>query len=140
MKSTAHLISRSGDALNLQPLAREAIKALLKRAVYDTRQGNGKLSCGTIDEEALEFLADICGGDARNALNAIELGHSSTTEPGARTERSILRSTWRQQCIQRRSGAIRQDTETITTIRFLHLSKVCGGQIRMRQYIIWQGC
>ena len=36
---------------------------------------------GTIDEDALDFLADISGGDARHALNAIELG-IMTTEPG----------------------------------------------------------
>ena len=34
--------------------------------------------CAVIDEDALDFLADIAGGDARNALNAIELGILTT--------------------------------------------------------------
>lgn len=92
---------------------------------------------GTIDEDALDFLADISGGDARHALNAIELG-IMTTEPGPDGKIHITLDV-AQQCIQKR--AARYDkTVTTTTIRFLHLSRVCGGQIRMRQYIIWQGC
>ena len=66
------LISRS-VIFELKPIPREAIKELLKKAVYDTDRGMGAYN-GTIDEDALEFLADISGGDARHALNAIELG------------------------------------------------------------------
>ena len=73
------LISRS-VIFELKPIPREAIKELLKKAVYDTDRGMGAYN-GTIDEDALDFLADISGGDARHALNAIELG-IMTTEPG----------------------------------------------------------
>ena len=66
------LISRS-VIFELKPIPREAIKELLKKAVYDTDRGMGAYN-GTIDEDALDFLADISGGDARHALNAIELG------------------------------------------------------------------
>ena len=70
------LISRS-SVFELKPLSKEDIKVLLKRAVYDTQKGMGSYKA-RIDEEALDFLADIAGGDARNALNAIELGILTT--------------------------------------------------------------
>ena len=70
------LISRS-SIFELQPLDKEDIKVLLKRAVYDMEKGMGSYGA-VIDEDALEFLADISGGDARNALNAIELGILTT--------------------------------------------------------------
>lgn len=70
------LISRS-IIFELKPLAKEDIKELLKTAVYDVERGMGAYHAD-IDEEALEFLADISGGDARHALNAIELGVMTT--------------------------------------------------------------
>lgn len=70
------LISRS-LIFELKPLEKEDIKILIKRAVYDERKGMGSFHA-EIDEDALEFLADISGGDARNALNAIELGILTT--------------------------------------------------------------
>ncbi|MEE1085628.1 MAG: replication-associated recombination protein A [Schaedlerella sp.] len=70
------LLSRS-SVFELKALEKEDIKILLKRAVYDKTKGMGSFSA-EIDEEALEFLADIAGGDARNALNAIELGILTT--------------------------------------------------------------
>lgn len=70
------LISRS-SIFELLPLGKEDIKTLLKRAVYDMEKGMGSYTA-VIEEEALEFLADIAGGDARNALNAIELGVLTT--------------------------------------------------------------
>lgn len=74
------LISRS-SVFELLPLSRDNIKTLIKRAVYDVEKGMGSYEA-VIEEEALEFLADISGGDARNALNAVELG-ILTTERGA---------------------------------------------------------
>ncbi len=70
------LISRS-LIFELKPLEKEDIKTLLKRAVYDREKGMGSFNA-EIDEAALEFLADISGGDARNVLNAIELGILTT--------------------------------------------------------------
>ena len=70
------LISRS-LIFELKPLEKEDIKTLLRRAAYDREKGMGSFHA-EIDEEALEFLADISGGDARNALNAIELGILTT--------------------------------------------------------------
>lgn len=97
------LISRS-SVFELKSLDKEDIKTLLKRAVYDSVKGMGSYRA-EITEEALEFLADISGGDARNALNAIELG-ILTTE---RSEDGKIHITIdvAQECIQKR--AVRYD-------------------------------
>lgn len=70
------LISRS-IIFELKPLEKEDIKSILLRAVTDRDKGLGGLNLKA-DDEALDFLADICGGDARSALNAIELAALST--------------------------------------------------------------
>ena len=92
------LISRS-SVFELKSLDKEDIKTLLRRAVYDMEKGMGSYRA-EITEEALEFLADISGGDARNALNAIELG-ILTTE---RSEDGKIHITIdvAQECIQKR--------------------------------------
>ncbi|MBU9728561.1 replication-associated recombination protein A [Diplocloster modestus] len=74
------LISRS-IIFELKPLSKEDIKTLIDRAVYDQEKGMGAYHA-VIEDDAKEFLADIAGGDARAALNAIELG-VLTTEPGS---------------------------------------------------------
>ena len=94
------LISRS-VIFELKPIPKEVIKELLKKAVYDTDRGMGAYN-GTIDEDALDFLADISGGDARHALNAIELG-IMTTEPSADGKIHITLDV-AQQCIQKRAA------------------------------------
>ena len=70
------LISRS-SIFELKSLEKEDIRKLIMRALTDEEHGMGSYHA-IIDEDALEFLADICGGDARNALNAIELGVLTT--------------------------------------------------------------
>ena len=65
----------------LKPLEKEDIKKLLLRAVTDTKKGLGSYQA-VLEEEALEFLADISGGDARAALNALELGVLTTARSG----------------------------------------------------------
>ena len=72
------LISRS-VVFELKPLSKEDIYQLIQRAVYDEKKGMGAYGA-VIDDDAAEFLADISGGDARHALNAIELG-VLTTKP-----------------------------------------------------------
>ena len=70
------LLSRS-SIFELHPLGKEDIKTLIERAVYDNIKGMGSYQA-VIDDDALEFLADIAGGDARSALNAVELGILTT--------------------------------------------------------------
>lgn len=70
------LISRS-IIFELKPLEKKDIRELIKRAVYDKEKGMGVYQA-EIDEDAIEFLADAAGGDARHALNAVELGIMTT--------------------------------------------------------------
>ncbi len=70
------LISRS-QIFELKPLSTENITELIRRAIYDNEKGLGAYNA-YIDDDAVEFLADMAGGDARRALNAIELGVMST--------------------------------------------------------------
>ncbi len=70
------LLSRS-IIFELKMLEKEDIKKLLLRALTDEERGMGAYDA-VMDEDALEFLADIAGGDARNALNALELGVLTT--------------------------------------------------------------
>ena len=74
------LISRS-IIFELNPLTNEDIKSLILRAASDKERGVGDYNL-RIDDDALEFLADIVGGDARSALNALELA-AMTTDPGS---------------------------------------------------------
>jgi len=99
------LLSRS-IIFELKPIEKESIVELLKKAVYDKDRGMGAYDA-VIDQDALEFLADISGGDARHALNAIELGIMSTN----RSEDGKIHITLAvaQECIQKR--AVRYDKD-----------------------------
>jgi len=92
------LISRS-MVFELKPLEKSDIKELLKRAVHDSEKGMGSYDA-EIDGDALEFLADLSGGDARHALNAIELG-IMTTDRSADGKIHITIDV-AQECIQKR--------------------------------------
>lgn len=70
------LISRS-VIFELHTLEKEDIKKLIVKAVYDKEKGMGNYNA-VIDDDAVEFLADMAAGDARRALNAVELGVIST--------------------------------------------------------------
>ena len=92
------LISRS-MVFELKPLSSENIATIIRRAVKDETRGLGKQNV-EIDDDAVEFLADMSGGDARSALNAVEIG-ALTTDPGSdgviRITKEVASS-----CIQKR--------------------------------------
>lgn len=92
------LISRS-IIFELKPIPSEAVKELLRKAVYDRDRGMGSYNA-VIEEEALDFLAQLSGGDARHALNAIELGIMTTQ----RSQDGQIHITLEvaQECIQKR--------------------------------------
>lgn len=92
------LLSRS-IIFELKKLDKEDIKVLLLRAVNDREKGMGSFGA-VIDDDALEFLADVCNGDARAALTAIELG-ILTTERGADGQIHITIDV-ASECIQKR--------------------------------------
>ncbi len=93
------LISRS-IIFELKPLEKEDIKVLISRAVADEERGLGAYKV-KLYEDALEFLADVANGDARAALNAIELGVLTT----ARSEDGFIHITIgiASECIQKRA-------------------------------------
>lgn len=95
----AALISRS-IIFELKPLSADNIKELIYRAVTDDKKGMGVYNA-EIDSDAANFLAEISNGDARMALNAVELGILTTD----RAEDGKIHITMdvAQQCIQKKS-------------------------------------
>ena len=98
------LISRS-HIFQLHPLSKEDIKKLIHKAVY-SENGMGAFDAD-IDEDEEDFVSDMASGDARNALNAIELGVLSTE----RSDDGRIHITLpvAEECIQKR--AIRYDKD-----------------------------
>ena len=88
----------------LQPLTADNIKTLIYRAVNDAEKGMGVYNA-IIDDEAVGFLAEVSNGDARTALNAVELG-VLTTDPSEDGKIHITLQV-AEQCIQKR--ALRYD-------------------------------
>jgi putative ATPase len=75
----APLLSRS-TIFTFEPLSRDHVKTVLRRALTDTERGLGAIAV-TVDEDALDFLAEISDGDARRALQALEVGVLSSAAP-----------------------------------------------------------
>ncbi len=92
------LLSRS-VIFELKSLGKEDIKMLILRAVNDKEKGMGSYEA-VIEEEALDFLADMAGGDARCALNAVEL--AVLTTPRAEDGKIHLTLSVAEECIQKR--------------------------------------
>ena len=93
------LLSRS-QIFHLEPLAESDIYRLVKAAVEDNERGMGAYGA-VITEEAARFIAEMASGDARRALNAVELG-VLTTEPDDKGQLVIDLSV-AEECIQRKS-------------------------------------
>lgn len=92
------LLSRS-IIFELKPLSKDNIKTLLRRAVDDDVKGLGVYDA-LLHEDAMEFLADYCNGDARSALNAIELGVLTT--PRSEDGKIHITLDVAEECIQKR--------------------------------------
>ncbi|MCI9321343.1 MAG: replication-associated recombination protein A [Lachnospiraceae bacterium] len=97
------LLSRS-VIFELKPIPVEGVKELIRTAVQDCERGMGAYNA-VIEEDALEFLADLSGGDARHALNAVELGIMTTNR--GEDGRIHITLDVAQECIQKR--AVRYD-------------------------------
>lgn len=92
------LISRS-TVIELTPLTKENIITILNRALNDKEHGLGNEKI-IAEPDAIEFLADVCNGDARNALNALEIAFLTTdrdTEGNIHIDLNVASS-----CIQKR--------------------------------------
>ena len=99
------LLSRS-RIFELKALEKEDIKELIRRAVYDPERGMGTYDA-QIRDDAVEFLADMAQGDARAALNAVELGILTTDRHSDGKIHIDLNVA--QECIQKR--AVRYDKD-----------------------------
>jgi len=93
------LISRS-RIFELKPLTAADIRVLVLRAVNDEKKGLGMYH-GVIDDDAADFISDVAGGDARAALNAVELG-VMTTEAGEDGKIHLTLEVM-QECIQKKA-------------------------------------
>ncbi len=71
------LISRS-SVFMLKPLSGENIVALVDKALNDRERGLGGYNI-EVSREAVNYIADVCNGDARIALNALELAVMTTS-------------------------------------------------------------
>src|SRR6185295_11872569 len=65
------LISRS-RVFEFEPLSTDEIKTLVRRALTDKTRGLGQYGA-TIDDDAIQYLAEVSDGDARQALGALEV-------------------------------------------------------------------
>ena len=99
------LLSRS-RIFELKALEKEDILELLHRAVTDVEKGMGSYRA-VLDEDAADFLSDVANGDARAALNALELGVLTT--PRAEDGKIHIDLEVAQECIQKR--AVRYDKD-----------------------------
>jgi putative ATPase len=84
----------------MKPLTDDQVLEILRRALADDERGLGKIPV-RMNEDALLHLVQVAGGDARNALNALEL--AVTTTPADRQGNVSIDLTVAQESIQRRA-------------------------------------
>lgn len=90
------LVSRS-QIFQFQPLTVEDIRTVLLRALRDPVRGLGEHDIH-LHDDALQFLAEVCDGDARRALNALEIGVLSSDERPLEFTRQLA-----EDCVQRKA-------------------------------------
>lgn len=99
------LVSRS-QVFQFEPLSSEEIREVLDAALKDPHRGLGKHEV-VLHNEAAEFLAEVCDGDARRALNALEIGVLSSDEKPIEFTRELAEET-----IQRKAVQYDRDSDT----------------------------
>jgi len=92
------LVSRS-RVFEFQPLSPDEVRVLLEGALRDSKRGLGGLNVEVTDE-ALQFLADICDGDARRALSALEVGVLSVADTGQRVDLTVAQESIQKKAVQ----------------------------------------
>ena len=103
------LISRS-RIFRFEPLTQEHIKTLLRRSATDKERGLGKYDIH-LHEDALDFLANICDGDARQAISALEIGVLSSESSSIEFTRELAsESVQRKAVVYDRDGDSHYDT------------------------------
>lgn len=103
------LVSRS-QVFQFEPLSSEEIREVLDAALKDPHRGLGKHDV-VLHNEAAEFLAEVCDGDARRALNALEIGVLSSDEKPIQFTRELAEETIQRKAVQYdRDGDTHYDT------------------------------
>ncbi|HID76814.1 MAG TPA: replication-associated recombination protein A [Planctomycetaceae bacterium] len=92
------LVSRS-RVFQFEPLTGEQIKIILKRALADEERGLGGFQV-TMDEDALDFLAELSDGDARRALSALEVGVLSSGDGPVHFTRKLAEESVQRKAVQ----------------------------------------
>ncbi len=102
------LISRS-TVFQLQPLTESNIQKILIAALNDTERGLGQYRI-SIDDESMDMICNVSNGDARIALNALELAAVTTTPGGDGT--IAINLDVLEDCMQKRSIAFDSNGES----------------------------
>ena len=92
------LVSRS-RVFEFKPLDQSDVMALLHRALADRERGLARHGI-TVTDEALEFLAEICDGDARRALSALEIGVLSVADSKGIVDLEVAQESIQKKAIQ----------------------------------------
>ncbi|MFO0899640.1 MAG: replication-associated recombination protein A [Pirellulales bacterium] len=95
---TSALVSRS-RIFEYQPLTPDDIKTLLRRAAADKERGLGKYDV-RLHDDALDFLAEVCDGDARRALGALEVGVLSSETRAVEFTRALAAESVQRKAIE----------------------------------------
>ena len=137
----APLLSRM-KIIRLERLDKNAVKKILQKALTDKENGYGRQGLAMTDE-ALEALADFCGGDARVALNLLEQAEFMLPDGVKTIDGAVLKSVMGD-AFKRydKKGDRHYDTVTATptTTSFPPFTSRCAAQTKMRRCIIWQRC
>lgn len=92
------LVSRS-QIFQFEPLSQEDIKTLLVRALADKERGLGKHEV-VMEDDALNFLAEVSDGDARRALSALEIGVLSSDQRPLHFTRELAEESVQRKAVQ----------------------------------------
>ncbi len=117
------LVSRL-RVFQLKPLTDEQIETVLRRALADAERGLGRIPA-RVDDDALAHLVRVAGGDARNALNALEL--ALTTTPADREGQVRVNLEVAQESIQRRALLYDKDGDAHYDTISAFIKSVRGG-------------
>jgi putative ATPase len=104
----APLLSRSRVVV-LKSLTDEHVGEIVRRALSDGERGLGDENL-TIDDDALEVLVNLANGDARFALNTLEMASVAIEEDRRITERMVLEAAQRRAAAYDKSGEAHYDT------------------------------
>jgi putative ATPase len=124
------LVSRS-QIFELQPLTEEDLLELLRRALADPERGLGHVKIRA-DEDALRHLARVADGDARKALNSLEIAALTTVPDGAGV--IVIDLSAAEQCIQKKAVVYDADGDAHYDTISAFIKSMRGGDVDAALY------